>query len=208
MTDKGLYNETILSLLDSESFLLVCSPVGWGAIYILSVQHQTQAEKRLGLHTFQHENCLFIRDLTANITVRPKLTELGKMLETTVVPTCLNWLSIAVIKHNQMQLGKGKVYFSMPFYIIHCPSWKLKQKLKPRGRNWSKSHVGMLIAGFLFMASLAFFLINPSITCPGLAPLTWAQSSYMGHWLRKYPTGLYTDQSCGSISSVHAPLPR
>ena len=75
---------------------------------------------------------------------------------------CLSLLSIVVIKHNQMQLGKERAYFTI---IERSQGKNSEQELG--SRNWGSGHGGQLLTGLLFIAYLAYVLKALGPPAPG-----------------------------------------
>jgi hypothetical protein len=74
------------------------------------------------------------------------------------------------MKHDQKQLGEGRVNFHLKFHVTihHQKQWGQEYE----GRSWCRSYGGALLTGLLLIASSACFPIKLNPISPGMAPST------------------------------------
>lgn len=91
--------------------------------------------------------------------------------------TSLSMLAVAVIKqHNHKQLGEEKVSFAYTSTSHSIIKGRQNTGIgqQPGGRDWSRSHGGMLLSTLLLVTCSA--CMQPNIICLGMAPcrVGWA----------------------------------
>ena len=90
---------------------------------------------------------------------------------------------------------KGFVWLIGPYLFFIKERTETHAGQEPRDRSWCRGHRVVLLTGLYIMAYLAYFIIEPRMTSPGMAAPTMAWTLPHQSLIRKCLIGWITAQS-------------